>query len=328
MAPQKAKFADGIPTKFTEGERVLCFHGPLLYEAKCVKSNVKEKTIKYFIHYNGWNKNWDEWVPESRVLKFNDGNIQRQKDLLAAHLNKTRIAKAKAAKQKPADREKDREKDKEKAQEEKASKKASQTETSTSSVDAPRKKRARLDPTVESEETFINKIDIKVKIPDELKPILVDDWDLVTRQKQLVHLPAKTTVDQLLDDYIKHKKLKKDLSPAKESAIVEITQGIKEYFNTMLGTQLLYKFERPQYADVLSKHPDEPMTKVYGAHHLLRLFVKIGNMLAYTTLDEKSVSLLLTHVHDLLKYLYKNSTTFFQESDYEVAPPDYHRKAL
>uniref|UniRef100_A0A8V0ZBN5 Mortality factor 4-like protein 1 n=1 Tax=Gallus gallus TaxID=9031 RepID=A0A8V0ZBN5_CHICK len=270
MAPKQ----DPKP-KFQEGERVLCFHGPLLYEAKCVKVAIKDKQVKYFIHYSGWNKNWDEWVPESRVLKYVDTNLQKQKELQKAN----------------------------------------------------QKKRARVDPTVESEETFMNRVEVKVKIPEELKPWLVDDWDLITRQKQLFYLPAKKNVDSILEDYANYKKSRGN-TDNKEYAVNEVVAGIKEYFNVMLGTQLLYKFERPQYAEILADHPDAPMSQVYGAPHLLRLFVRIGAMLAYTPLDEKSLALLLNYLHDFLKYLAKNSSALFSASDYEVAPPEYHRKAV
>uniref|UniRef100_A0A667YSY9 Mortality factor 4-like protein 1 n=1 Tax=Myripristis murdjan TaxID=586833 RepID=A0A667YSY9_9TELE len=298
------------------GERVLCFHGPLLYEAKCVKINIKDKQIKYFIHYSGWNKNWDEWVPESRVLKYVDSNLAKQKELQKANQAEPKLdhyvegkmrgiapsKKIAAVQQKNAD-------------------------LSGEMPQGPRKKRARVDPTVESEETFTNRVEVKVKIPEELKPWLVDDWDLITRQKQLFHLPAKKNIETVLEDYANYKKSKGN-SDNKEYAVNEVVAGIREYFNVMLGTQLLYKFERPQYAEILADHPDTPMSQVYGAPHLLRLFVRIGAMLAYTPLDEKSLALLLNYLQDFLKYLVKNSSTLFSASDYEVAPPEYHRKAV
>uniref|UniRef100_A0A671TNP7 Mortality factor 4-like protein 1 n=1 Tax=Sparus aurata TaxID=8175 RepID=A0A671TNP7_SPAAU len=296
MAPKQ----DPKP-KFQEGERVLCFHGPLLYEAKCVKINIKEKQIKYFIHYSGWNKNWDEWVPESRVLKYVDSNLAKQKELQKAN------QKVKKAKQKTPG--------------------PGEGTSSGETPQGPRKKRARVDPTVESEEMFTNRVEVKVKIPEELKPWLVDDWDLITRQKQLFHLPAKKNIETVLEDYANYKKSKGNLDN-KEYAVNEVVAGIREYFNVMLGTQLLYKFERPQYAEILSEHPDMPMSQVYGAPHLLRLFVRIGAMLAYTPLDEKSLALLLSYLQDFLKYLVKNSSTLFSATDYEVAPPEYHRKAV
>jgi mortality factor 4-like protein 1 len=203
---------------------------------------------------------------------------------------------------------------------------ASSTSATPSSVDQPKKKRARVDATVESEESFLTKIEVRVKIPEELKPWLVDDWDLVCRQKQLVQLPCKQTVESILDDYVKSK-LTKPNNPQKD-AIVEVTQGVREYFNAMLGTQLLYKFERPQYAEVMAKHPELQMSQVYGATHLLRLFVKLGGMLAYTPLDDKSIQLLLFHIHDLLKYMSRSANNLFSVNDYMVAPPEHHRKAL
>ncbi|XP_030312945.1 mortality factor 4-like protein 1 isoform X3 [Calypte anna] len=317
MAPKQ----DPKP-KFQEGERVLCFHGPLLYEAKCVKVAIKDKQVKYFIHYSGWNKNWDEWVPESRVLKYVDTNLQKQKELQKANQFFRRDgAHTVCCLETPTISTRKTKKNKQKTPG------IGEGSSTSETPQPPRKKRARVDPTVESEETFMNRVEVKVKIPEELKPWLVDDWDLITRQKQLFYLPAKKNVDSILEDYANYKKSRGN-TDNKEYAVNEVVAGIKEYFNVMLGTQLLYKFERPQYAEILADHPDAPMSQVYGAPHLLRLFVRIGAMLAYTPLDEKSLALLLNYLHDFLKYLAKNSSALFSASDYEVAPPEYHRKAV
>lgn len=195
-------------------------------------------------------------------------------------------------------------------------------------VEAPgpvRKKRTRLANPIESDENFASRVEVKITIPDDLKQWLIDDWDLVTRQKQLVPIPRKKSVKEILDEYIKSRTENPD-DGLKPGVVQEVADGIQEYFNVMLGTQLLYKFERTQYGDVLAEHTNLPMSHLYGAEHLLRLFVKLGNALSFSSLDDKSVQFVVTHIQDFLDYLSKNADSLFT-TDYETATPEYHRRA-
>ena len=54
------------PASFSIGERVLCYHGPLIYEAKILKlEHWDESTTKtgdvgphFFVHYKGWKQTY------------------------------------------------------------------------------------------------------------------------------------------------------------------------------------------------------------------------------------------------------------------------------
>ncbi|XP_051825149.1 mortality factor 4-like protein 1 [Antechinus flavipes] len=171
------------------------------------------------------------------------------------------------------------------------------------------------------EKKYIKRREVKVTLPNALKPLLVKDWELVIHSKKLFILPARKNVDEILAEYALLQQNSGVLT--KRYAVQELVAGIKEYFNVMLGTQLLYKFERPQYNDIVASHPTLRMSQIYGGAHLLRLFVQLGSMLAYTALDDSSLNLLLGHMHDFLKYLASNTSVLFSAEDYESASAEY-----
>eukprot|EP00069_Balaena_mysticetus_P012064 bmy_07362T0 len=69
-----------------------------------------------------------------------------------------------------------------------------------------------------------------------------------------------TVENAILEEYANCKKSQGNVDN-KAYAVNEVVAGTKEYFNVMLGTQLLHKFERPQYAEILLAHPDVPMSQ-------------------------------------------------------------------
>ncbi|XP_003510346.2 mortality factor 4-like protein 2 [Cricetulus griseus] len=168
---------------------------------------------------------------------------------------------------------------------------------------------------------------VEVKLPPQLKACLVEDWDLVNKEKQLFQLPAEMNVDHILENYVTFLKSQRK-SDNSEYSVDELVYGIREYFNKMLGTQLLCQFEKPQYDEILLAYPDIPMSQIYGAPHLLRLFVNFGTALAHSSLNTHSLMSVSSYMHSFLNYLAENSTSLFGASNYKMASVAYCFKAL
>ena len=115
---------------------------------------------------------------------------------------------------------------------------------------------------------------LNLQLPDTLKARLVDDWQWTTKDERLVPLPRHPTVVEILQD------LRAVLPPKRPGSAAadledEMFNGLLGYFDKCLGTTLLYRFERQQYADIRRHYGhDARMSEIYGAEHLLRLLGK------------------------------------------------------
>ncbi|KAI9059368.1 MRG-domain-containing protein [Trametes sanguinea] len=305
---------------FTVGERVLCYHGPLIYEAKVLKtdnwdeSNTQTGIVgpHYYVHYKGWKQTWDEWVDASRLLKFNETNIQLQKALQsqsqaanAAHASSSKASKAQAAKDS-----------------------ASGRGGLTGRKDGARgTKRGR------EEDEGTRKPEMKLNVPEMLKVLLVDDWEAVTKNSQLVGLLRKPNVTELLEEFKQYVLAQGSSTHLKDPKVLlpTIIAGLQTYFDRALGANLLYRFERPQYAEIRKKYVTGPavqvgqekeMSQIYGAEHFLRMLVALPQMVASSSMDGESVGILRDYVNELLQWMVKEKDRIFVP-EYESASIAY-----
>jgi hypothetical protein len=51
-------------------------------------------------------------------------------------------------------------------------------------------------------EDYSIKVEVNIKISDELKQILVDDWNIVNNQHKLFILPAAKSIESILNEYL------------------------------------------------------------------------------------------------------------------------------
>jgi len=299
---------------FSVGERVLCYHGPLIYESKILKgevwdeANTKLETVgpHYLVHYKGWKQTWDEWVPTARLLKYNEANLSLQKDLSRAQAAATSTSAS-----------------------------ASKTTNATRGAQAGggrRKEGGRGTKRGRDDDDGTRRPEMRLVVPDTLKVLLVDDWEAVTKNNQLVTLPRNPTVAEILEEFKQHI-LNSPPPNLRDPQVVlpTIVSGLQVYFDKALGSNLLYRFERPQYADIRKRYVTGPtvqvsqereMSAIYGAEHLLRMIVSLPAMVAGSTMDPESVGLVRDYVTELMTYMMDERARLFHK-EYDSASLQY-----
>ncbi|XVE87056.1 hypothetical protein DITRI_Ditri18aG0085400 [Diplodiscus trichospermus] len=254
---------------FSEGERVLAYHGPRS------KSGTSEERMEILCSLPG---NWDEWVGADRLMKHTEENVMKQQALEKKQGVDKSSKSGRSSQTKP-----------------KSSAETKADKEDMKNTVAKGKKR-KIDSGVEKDNSSMEKV-VKIQIPSTLKKQLVDDWEFVTQQDKLVKLPRSPNVDDILTKYLEYRS-KKDGTMT--DPIGEILKGIRCYFDKALPVMLLYKKERQQYHEIVLD--DVSPSTIYGAEHLLRLFVKLPELLAYVNMEEETLTSLQQKLMDFLKY--------------------------
>ncbi|PNY26107.1 Chromatin modification-like protein eaf3, partial [Tolypocladium capitatum] len=319
MAPARQQPAP----QFSKDEKVLCFHMDMLYEAKVMDVQPGEKPgdgYRYKVHYKGWKNTWDDWVLVDRIRPFDDEHKE-----LAAQLH----AQLKHSLQKNSKQPKKILLNKNGADSARGSE-----ERASAAAQGGRGGRRGKDWELEQEDAFHSKPMINIPVPDHVQAMLVDDWENITKNNQLVPLPHPKSVNQILESYLAYEKPHREEGSASMDILEEVVAGFREYFEKALSRILLYRFERHQYMDIrkLWDNNTEEMTgyrgvcDVYGAEHLARLIVSLPDLLAQTNMDQQSVSRLREEIGKFTVWLSRNCETYFV-SEYETPSQEYIDKA-
>lgn len=108
-------------------------------------------------------------------------------------------------------------------------------------------------------------------------------------------------------------------------AVRDVLSGIRFYFDRCLAIFLLYRFERPQYDQLARDRPDDvdKPSSLYGSEHLMRLIVKLPDLLPHAGLTTEESEVIVDTILDLLKFLSKHAALFFTTDNYHKATPEY-----
>lgn len=82
---------------------------------------------------------------------------------------------------------------------------------------------------------------INLPIPDHIQAMLVDDWENITKNNQLVPLPHEKPVTKILEEYLNYERPNRPDGSASLDILEEVIAGFREYFEKALSRILLYR---------------------------------------------------------------------------------------
>lgn len=112
-------------------------------------------------------------------------------------------------------------------------------------------------------------------VDDNLKSLLVDDWERITKHFCCVKLPHPKPIRQILQDWYDHDYPRLETRMDRDVLGI-VKDGLCVLFDKYLDLKLLYNYERPQLRYLHAKYEstDKKPCDIYGAEHLIRLLSK------------------------------------------------------
>lgn len=292
-------------SKFEVNEIVVVMDRSQYYEAKILIVECFSKVWKYFVHYQGWNRKWDCWVDDSLVFKYDDeGTAKLKESKLNQKRKKTNSTNEALVSSSASVSDGSRAT---------RCKKRVQEET----LESKRRKKQLLQSDMYDAADEGASV-LKLLMPLTLKKHMVDEWKTVTSKPgRLLSLPRVFTVSKVIEEFLTLKRSKIDEKAYKKYH--DLFHGLKQYFDKALPLVLLYRQERSQYESLaLSNSSNGKIvpSDVYGVEHLLRLFVRIPHLSSEATIAPTDATFVQQKLLELLKYIQKSSTTYFNIMDY------------
>lgn len=161
----------------------------------------------------------------------------------------------------------------------------------------------------------------KIILPFVLKKVMINTWENITLKKLIPNLPAPFSVRKLLDLYVDAKVdhfssksinvvVEGDSIEKKKAGWKDLAEGIALFFDKAVESRLLYREERPQYRALTAALGKEKrrLSDIYGSEHLLRLLLRLPDILAECVNDETRRRI-LHDMSEFVRFLHQHKDT-------------------